>query len=161
MLFPQLSLFLEVIGATLLAVMIVYAIRLNRRLSTLQEDKAEFERLLLSFTDSTTRAESSVARLKVSATDTAHSLQESVTRAQALRDDLAFMVDRADELANRLENGIRDARPEQARRGGAAQNVTSGEKVSAEPREPAPEKNEDSGQRKTKSDLLKALEGMR
>ena len=161
MLFPQLSLFLEVIGATLLGVMIVYAIRLNRRLSTLQEDKAEFERLLLSFTDSTSRAETSVARLKASAIDTAHSLQESVTRAQALRDDLAFMVDRADDLANRLENEIRDARPEQAMRGNAAQNVTSGEKVRAEPSEPELDTNKDSGQRKTKSDLLKALEGMR
>ena len=161
MLFPQLSLFLEVIGATLLGVMIVYAIRLNRRLSTLQEDKAEFERLLLSFTDSTSRAETSVARLKASAIDTAHSLQESVTRAQALRDDLAFMVDRADDLANRLENGIRDARPEQAMRGSVAQNVTSGEKVRAEPSESELDTNKDSGQRKTKSDLLKALEGMR
>ena len=161
MLFPQLSLFLEVIGATLLVVMIVYAVRLNRRLLTLQDDKAEFERLLLSFTDSTSRAETSVARLKVSATDTAHSLQESVTGAQSLRDDLAFMVDRADDLANRLENAIRDARPEQAKRGATIQNVTSGEKVSAEPSEPATEKNENSGQRKTKSDLLKALEGMR
>ena len=161
MLFPQLSLFLEVIGATLLVVMIVYAVRLNRRLLTLQDDKAEFERLLLSFTDSTSRAETSVARLKVSATDTAYSLQESVTKAQALRDDLAFMVDRADDLANRLENAIRDARPDQAKRGAAAQNATSGEKVNAEPSESTPEKNRDSSQRKTKSDLLKALEGMR
>ena len=161
MLFPQLSLFLEVIGATLLAVMIVYAIRLNRRLSTLQEDKAEFERLLLSFTDSTSRAETSVARLKASAIDTAQSLQESVTKAQALRDDLAFMVDRADELADRLENEIRDARPEQATRGSAAQYVTSGDKVNAEPSEPELDTSKDSGQRKTKSDLLKALEGMR
>lgn len=161
MLFPQLSLFLEIIGATLLVVMIVYAVRLNRRLSTLQEDKAEFERLLLSFTDSTSRAESSVARLKASATDTAQSLQESVTRAQALRDDLSFMVDRADELANRLEGAIRDARPEPAARVGAPQSVTSGEKVSAEPAEVGPDSNEEPGQRKTKSDLLKALEGMR
>ena len=84
-----------------------------------------------------------------------------MTRAQALRDDLAFMVDRADDLANRLENGIRDARPEQAMRGSAAQNVTSGEKVSAEPSESELDTNKDSGQRKTKSDLLKALEGMR
>ena len=85
MVFPQLTLVLEIIGAALLVVMIVYAVRLNRRLSTLQEDKAEFERLLMSFTDSTSRAESSVARLKASATDTAQSLQDSVTQAQALR----------------------------------------------------------------------------
>ena len=161
MLFPQLTLFLEVIGATLLVVMIVYAVRLNRRLSTLQEDKAEFERLMLSFTDSTSRAETSVARLKASATDTAQALQDSVTRAQALRDDLAFMVDRADDLANRLEGAIREARPEPTARTSGHDGKTSGEKVSAEPAAPVSESEEDAGQRKTKSDLLKALEGMR
>ena len=158
MLFPQLSLFLEVIGATLLAVMIVYAVRLNRRLATLQEDKTEFERLMMSFTDSTSRAESSVARLKASATDTAQALQESVTRAQALRDDLAFMVDRADELADRLEAAIREARPDQAVR---AAEKTSGEKMGTEKSEPAAEEKTEAGSRKSKSDLLKALEGMR
>ena len=40
MLSPEFSFFLELLGATLLVVMIVYAVRLNRRLSTLQEDKA-------------------------------------------------------------------------------------------------------------------------
>tara|TARA_B100000459_G_C8525641_1_gene178214 strand:+ start:84 stop:569 length:486 start_codon:yes stop_codon:yes gene_type:complete len=161
MLFPQLTLVLEIVGAALLVVMIVYAVRLNRRLSTLQEDKAEFERLLMSFTDSTSRAETSVARLKVSATDTAQSLQESVTRAQALRDDLAFMVDRADELANRLEGAIREARPESPARASAAQAATSGEKVNAEVAQSEPSPQEETGQSKTKSDLLKALEGMR
>ena len=161
MLFPQLTLVLEIVGAALLVVMIVYAVRLNRRLSTLQEDKAEFERLLMSFTDSTSRAETSVARLKASATDTAQSLQENVTRAQALRDDLAFMVDRADELANRLEGAIREARPESPARVSAAQVATSGEKVNAEAAQSEPSSQEEPGQRKTKSDLLKALEGMR
>ena len=161
MLFPQLTLVLEIVGAALLVVMIVYAVRLNRRLSTLQEDKAEFERLLISFTDSTSRAESSVARLKASATDTAQSLQNSVTQAQALRDDLSFMVDRADELANRLEGAIREARPESSVRLSAAQAATSGENVNAEAAKSEPSSQEEPEQRKTKSDLLKALEGMR
>ena len=161
MLSPEFSFFLELLGATLLVVMIVYAVRLNRRLSTLQEDKAEFERLLVSFTESTTRAETSVARLKLSATDTAQSLQESVTRAQALRDDLGFMVERADELASRLEVGIREARPEPGQRAPLQEAQTIGEKATAEPKESADESDEDATQRKTKSDLLKALEGMR
>ena len=161
MVFPQLTLVLEIVGAALLVVMIVYAVRLNRRLSSLQEDKAEFERLLISFTDSTSRAESSVARLKASAIDTAQSLQDSVTQAQALRDDLAFMVERADELANRLEGAIRAARSESSVRPSAAQVATSGEKVNAETAKSEASSQEEPGQRKTKSDLLKALEGMR
>lgn len=155
MLSPQFSMFLEVIGAVLLAVMIVYAVRLNRRLTSLQDDKAEFERLVTTFTNSTSRAETSVARLKASATDTAQALQESVTKAQALRDDLAFMVDRADDLANRLEVAIRETRPEH---GARASGKT--EKASEKVAKSGDTKGE-GGQRKTKSDLLKALEGMR
>lgn len=156
MLSPQLSMFLEVIGAALLAVMIVYAVRLNRRLATLQEDKAEFERLVTTFTNSTNRAETSVARLKASATDTAQALQENVTKAQALHDDLAFMVDRAEDLANRLDVAIRESRPEQA-----ARAAGKGEKANSERTGKSSEAKGEAGQRKTKSDLLKALEGMR
>jgi hypothetical protein len=37
-------------------------------------------------------------------------LQERVEKAQSLRDDLAFMIERADTMANRLENAVRSAR---------------------------------------------------
>ena len=161
MLSPEFSFFLELFGATLLVVMIVYAFRLNRRLSTLQEDKAEFERLLVSFTESTNHAETSVARLKVSATDTAQSLQESVTRANALRDDLGFLVERADELASRLETGIREARPEHGQRATLRDSQMSDEMVTEDSNQLKEENEEDATQRKTKSDLLRALEGMR
>ena len=161
MLFPEFSFFLESLGATLLIVMIVYAVRLNRRLSTLQEDKVEFERLLVSFTESTNQAESSVSRLRVSATDTAQSLQEIVTRAHALRDDLSFLVERADELASRLEIGIREARPEHGQRATQRDTRMSNEMVIEEPKQPEEDNGEDAVQRKTKSDLLRALEGMR
>tara|TARA_B100000676_G_C18060553_1_gene837469 strand:+ start:1525 stop:2010 length:486 start_codon:yes stop_codon:yes gene_type:complete len=161
MLSPEFSFFLELFGAMLLVVMIVYAFRLNRRLSTLQEDKAEFERLLVSFTESTNHAETSVARLKVSATDTAQSLQESVTRANALRDDLGFLVERADELASRLETGIREARPEHGQRATLRDSQMSDEMVTEDSNQSKEENEEDATQRKTKSDLLRALEGMR
>ena len=161
MLSPEFSFFLELFGAMLLVVMIVYAFRLNRRLSTLQEDKAEFERLLVSFTESTNHAETSVARLKVSATDTAQSLQESVTRANALRDDLGFLVERADELASRLETGIREARPEHGQRATLRDSQMSDEMVTEDSNQLKEENEEDATQRKTKSDLLRALEGMR
>jgi hypothetical protein len=161
MLSPEFSFFLELLGATLLVVMIVYAVRLNRRLSTLQEDKVEFERLLVSFTESTNHAETSVARLWVSATDSAQSLQEIVTRAHGLRDDLGFLVERADDLASRLEIGIREARPEQGQRATLRDTRMSDEMVVEESKQPEEDNGEDAIQRKTKSDLLRALEGMR
>ena len=154
MLFPNLSLFLEAVGAVLLIVMIVYAVRLNRRLTTLQSDKEEFERLLSSFTESTDRAEASVIRLRTSATETATSLQTNVTKAQTLHDDLTFMIDRAEELANRLESAIGAARSRRV--AGSSQGAAAVESV-----EDAAAEAGDDSENKSKSDLLKALEGMR
>ena len=154
MLFPNLQLLLETVGAVLLVVMIVYAVRLNRRLTTLQSDKEEFEQLLSSFSESTDRAEASVMRLRTSATETATSLQTNVTKAQTLHDDLTFMIDRAEELANRLEAaiGVARSRREAGSRQGAAAAVQSVEDAAVEA---------DDNENKSKSDLLKALEGMR
>ena len=106
MLFPHFSIVLEVIGACLLLVMIVYAVQLNRRLSRLQADKAHLQKLIVSFNQSTERAEASVLKLRAGATEAAESLQVNITKANQLRDDLAFMVDRANTLADRLESAI-------------------------------------------------------
>ena len=43
---PEISLLFELLVAGMLAVMIYYAWRLNEKLSNLQNDKAELERLL-------------------------------------------------------------------------------------------------------------------
>ena len=110
--FVQFSFALEVLAVVLLTVMIIYAVRLNRTLVGLQTDREELDQLVAHFNDSTARTEASVARLKSSAGEIAESLQSNVTKAQSLQDELAFMVDRANDLADRLEGAIRDARPE-------------------------------------------------
>ncbi len=51
--FPHVSFVLEVIGACLLLVMIIYAIQLNRRLSGLQSDKAYLQKLIMGFNEAT------------------------------------------------------------------------------------------------------------
>lgn len=145
--FVQFSFALEVLAVVLLTVMIIYAVRLNRTLVGLQTDREELEQLVAHFNDSTARAEASVARLKSSAGDIAESLQSNVTKAQSLQDELAFMVDRANDLADRLEGAIRDARPE-----APAQRVKGNVEVKSEP---------EGKKGKSKSALLKALEGMR
>ena len=57
MLFPHLSFVVEVIGACLLLVMILYAVQLNRRLALLKADKAHLQKLITSFNQSTERAD--------------------------------------------------------------------------------------------------------
>ena len=89
------SLIIDVLVAVLLAVTIGYAIILNKRLGKLRADKKELEKLATKFGHSTHRAEESIDKLK----HTADLLQDSMDKAQALRDDLAFLIDRGDRAA--------------------------------------------------------------
>lgn len=154
MVLGQFGLLIDVLVSVLLIVFIVYAIRLNRSLSSLRANKAELDGLIATFTQSTNRAEASVARLKASATETATALQTNVTKAQELRDDLAFMTDRADELANRLEAGIKSAR---------SATTQGHEPLSREPKASNETQNrpEQDQHGKSKAELLRALQGMR
>lgn len=150
----NLGLLIDVLGAILLVVFIVYAVRLNRSLSALKSNKAELDGLIAAFTDSTNRAEASVARLKASATETATALQANVSKAQELRDDLAFMTERAEELANRLEAGISSAR-------GAAPRPSAESKPVPEVTESSTTGGDEDQRGKSKAELLRALQGMR
>jgi hypothetical protein len=102
------SLLLDILVAILLVVTIVYAVLLNRRLGVLRQDRAELERLTLTFADALRRAEDGIGRLKT----TADALQDRIDRAQSLRDDLAFLTERGGSAADRLEDLVRTARKE-------------------------------------------------
>ncbi len=102
------SLALDVLVAVLLVITIGYAIVLNRRLGRLRRDKSQLERLAATFGQATARAEESIGKLK----NTADSLKERIDNAQALRDDLAFLIDRGSSAADRLEETVRAARKE-------------------------------------------------
>jgi hypothetical protein len=99
----MLSLGLEIAFAILLVTTIGYAITLNRKLGNLRKHKEDLERLAMSFSQSTIRAEDGVQRLKSNTVQ----MQESIVKAQALRDDLAFLIDRGSLAADRLEEGVR------------------------------------------------------
>lgn len=152
MLLGEMGLVVDILGAILMVAVIFYVIRLNTNLKTLKTNKAELDTLIAAFTASTNRAEASVARLKVSATETATALQANVTKAQELRDDLAFMTERADELATRLENAIAAAR-------GAAPTGRPSRAPTPEPSASATNDEDEKG--KSKAELLRALQGMR
>ncbi|MBL6942597.1 MAG: hypothetical protein ISR53_10610 [Rhodospirillales bacterium] len=101
-----LSLAFDIAFAGLLVITIGYAIVLNRKLGNLRRHKEELERLALTFSQSTARADDSIQRLK-SSTDV---LQKGIEKAQGLRDDLSFLIDRGTLAADRLEVGVRGTR---------------------------------------------------
>jgi hypothetical protein len=104
--FPHVSFVLEVIGACLMLVMIIYAVQLNRRLSRLQADKAYLQKMVMSFNQATERAEASINRLRTAAVEANESLQVNTKLAKDLRTDLSFLIDRAESMADRLEGSI-------------------------------------------------------
>jgi hypothetical protein len=106
----SLSLILDIAVVALLVPTIVFAWILNSRLSDLRQNREELARLIGSFNDATHRAESGIPKLRKAADDAGRALQDRVEKAQTLRDDLAFMVDRAETVLGKLEDGTRPTR---------------------------------------------------
>jgi len=106
----SLSLFLDIAIVALLIPTILFAWILNSRLADLRRNRDELGRLIGSFNEATHRAESGIPKLRKAADDAGRALQDRVEKAQTLRDDLAFMVDRAETTLGKLEDGTRAPR---------------------------------------------------
>ena len=101
---------LEVVLLVLLAVTLFHALRLERALGVLKRDRAVLEELVRGFNESTRQAETGIERLRSTADGAGRQMARQTETAQRLRDDLAFLADRSDRLAERLEAAIRSAR---------------------------------------------------
>lgn len=103
---------LDIVVILLLIPTIIYAVILNRRLTALRKSRDELSKVVNSFNEATMRAEAGIPKLKKATTEANLLLKDRVEKAQTLRDDLAFMIERAEELAGRLEGAVRVARTE-------------------------------------------------
>lgn len=101
---------LDVVIIALLVPTIIFAVILNRRLEVLRRNRDDLAKMILAFNDATVRAEAGIPKMRKATQDAGEALQDAMEKAQTLRDDLAFMVDRADSMANRLEAQLREAR---------------------------------------------------
>ncbi|WP_337996003.1 DUF6468 domain-containing protein [Oleispirillum naphthae] len=104
------SMLLDVVIVALLVPTIVYAVILNRKLEGLRRNRDELTKMIAAFQDATVRAEAGIPKMKKAVEEVGATLRDSMERAQTLRDDLAFMSERADSMANRLEAHLREAR---------------------------------------------------
>jgi hypothetical protein len=104
------SLLLEGLLAVLLVATIAYAAMLDKRLRTLRQSRDEMQALLASFTAATAHAQAGLVALRETGQTTTQGLQGDIERAKSLRDDLSFLIDRGNSLADRLEGGIGAAR---------------------------------------------------
>jgi len=101
---------LEAVLVLLLAATLFHALRLERALGVLKRDRAVLEELVEGFNESTRQAESGIERLRHAADGAGRQMARQIETAQRLRDDLAFLADRSDRLAERLESAVRTAR---------------------------------------------------
>ncbi len=108
-----LELALDFVVAALLAAMIGYSIVLNRRLGALRTGREDLARMIQDFGAATERAEASIARLKQHSGRKQSDLEERIDGARAIREELAFLIDRAESQGDRLEGLIRSGRREE------------------------------------------------
>jgi hypothetical protein len=102
---------LELILVGLLIAMLFHAIRLERALGVLRRDRAALEQLVAGFNASTNLAESGIQRLRAAADGAGREIETQLARSVSLKDDLAFLTERGDRLADRLDALVREARP--------------------------------------------------
>jgi hypothetical protein len=102
---------LDILLVGLLAATLFHAIRLERALGVLKRDRAALEALVETFNASTRAAETGIERLHVAAEGSGRQIQRQIDMAVTIRDDLTFLVQRGEGLADRLDDGVRAARP--------------------------------------------------
>ena len=104
------ALLLEGLLAVLLAATVGYCFVLNRRLTALRAMQSEMQSLFAEFNRATERAEAGIALLRKAGEDAGTDLQHRVDKAQKLADELGFIVETGDRLAERLTGQISVAR---------------------------------------------------
>lgn len=151
------SVFVDMIIVTLLIVTIAFAAVLNRRLAAWRQDRAEFERLIAQFNQAAAQADTGVERLRAASEQTGKTLQQAVTKGQSLRDDLAYLIERAEPLADRLTEGVRGARNTRRDEVPPPPAAVSAQRAETDGNEP----EADDGRARMKRELLRALAALR
>ena len=107
---PSLEPWLSILVVLLLCATLFHAVRLERRLGVLRRDRAALEALVKGFNDATIRAEAATARLRGAAEGAGKALGMQLEGGESLKSDLAFLIERGESLADRLDSGVRAAR---------------------------------------------------
>ena len=105
-----LSIILDIVVAGLLVATIAYATILDRRIRQLRAARGEIETMVVGFNTATARAESAIGDLKDGTEAGARELKPLMATARQIADDLQFLVERGNELADRLDVGVGAAR---------------------------------------------------
>lgn len=116
------------IGLTgLLAATLFHALRLERALGVLKRDRAALEALVKDFNASTREADAGIARLRSAAESTGRDLARQAAAAGQVKEDLVFLTERAERMADRLDGAIKAGRASDSTRPAPALQRTESE----------------------------------
>ncbi len=102
---------LETVLVVLLAATLFHAMRLERALGVLKRDRAALEELVAGFNASTRQAEAGIDRLRTAADGAGRQIARQIDGAGTLKDDLVFLIERGERLADRIDKLVRAGRP--------------------------------------------------
>lgn len=100
---------IAVIG--LLAATLPMAWRLDRMLRAVRADRAALEKGAAGLGDASRHAEAALLRLRATTELAGRQVAERIAGAEAIREDLRYLVERSEALADRLEAAVQQARP--------------------------------------------------
>ena len=146
------SILLDVFLVILLSMAIGYGVILNRRIMALRNDQKSLDKLATKFAEATIRAEQSIIKLKSTTDGASQSLDKAVNTAGLVRDDLEFLIDRGNKLADILETDIRQTERQQISHGVSLGNNRDGGAVTSQVKE---------HKSQAERELLRALQAVR
>ena len=146
------SILLDVFLVILLSMAIGYGVILNRRIMALRNDQKSLDKLATKFAEATIRAEQSIIKLKSTTDGASQSLGKAVDTAGLVRDDLEFLIDRGNKLADILETDIRQTERQQISHGVSLGNNRDGGAVTSQVKE---------HKSQAERELLRALQAVR
>lgn len=101
---------LEIALMLLLAATLFHALRLERALGVLKRDRAALENLVAGFNASTRAAEKGIVDLRDATESAGRQIARQVEAAARLKDDLDFLTQRGNRMADQLERLLREGR---------------------------------------------------
>ena len=106
----NLELIINLVIIVLLVPTIIYTYNLNKSLNILRQNQKSLAQLVAALNEATFKAENSIPKLKSETEHSSEGLKEVVDSAKEIKNDLLFINERADSLADRLENVISTSR---------------------------------------------------
>lgn len=133
------TLVLDSLLAILLVATIVYCGKLNRRVRVLQDSRGELATLVAQFNQTTEKATATIEELKSTSKKIVEQMQVKINKANYLADDLSFIIEKGEKIANNLEGEISHARGMNKPASPAAAQFTGSVIPPRKPREAAPQ----------------------